>query len=121
MPDRTLTTEEIANNRKRVRFIKPWLDHRNLTQRKIAESLEVSEATVSKWLNGTQTISVEKFFAIAGLLDAKPEDLLAGGPDAEGRGQRFRRLAELATALPNDALDALILSGEAMKKAQTKD
>ena len=119
MPDRILTPGEIAANRERLRFIRTWMTHRGLTQRKIAESLDVSEATISKWLNGTQTISIEKFFAIASLLNAKPGDLLGGDPGVEGRGERFRRLAEIATSLPDDALDALIASGEQMIKARS--
>lgn len=115
MPDKTLDSDEIKRNRERLRFVIPWLRYRGLKQRHIAEALDVSEPTVSKWLNGTQNISVSQFFAIAELLKAAPEDVLGGGPALAGRGGRYQRLAELAQDLPNDALDSLIEAGEHMR------
>lgn len=120
MPDKPLDPAEIRVNRERLRFVRPWLRYRGLSQRHVADALSVSEPTVSKWLNGTQTISIAQFFAIAELLGAKPEDILGGGPGAQGRGRRYRRLAELAEAMSDQTLDTFIAAGEEMVQSRKR-
>jgi len=110
MPDKSLTRAEIAENRKNLRFVKPWLNHRGLNQRELAERMTISEPTVSKWLAGTQSMTVAQFHQIAAILDAKPEELMFA-PPAKERATRYRRLAELAGALSDEDLERVLEYG----------
>lgn len=106
MPDKKLSSSEIAANRSDMAGIRAWLKYRGHNQRFIAEALGVSDATVSKWLSGKQSMTVAQFRQIAGLLDATPEELMAG-PEQRARSSRYQRLASLAARMTDDQLQAL--------------
>lgn len=112
MPDKDLTPEEESANREILRFVKPWMVFRRLSQKRISEELGVSQATVSKWLSGRQAITIAQLSAIARLLLCSPEDILAGPPTELGAGTRLRRLVELTESLSPEQLDAMIAVGE---------
>jgi len=115
MPDKPMSPEEIERNQNTLRYIKPWLRHREMTQRRLAELMGVSEPTVSKWLRGVVTMSVGQFTQIAQILDAKPEDLLFA-PDEQGAAARYREAAELVKAMTKEELQAWISVGKAITK-----
>lgn len=117
MPDKPRTEAEKALLRDSLRYIRRWLRYRKTTQRAVAEALEVSEPTVSKWLNGEQAMSVGQFMLLAKMLEAQPQDLL-GPPDATARSGRLQKLAEAAIPLPDDKIDLLIASAQAMRPTQ---
>lgn len=46
------------------------------TQRKLAEALDMSEPSVSKWLNGKVNMTLSQFVRVAEILETTPESLL---------------------------------------------
>ena len=117
MPDKRLTAAEISQNRDILRFVRLWIIFRGTTQKRVAEELGVSQATVSKWLAGRQTISAAQFVTLCRLLSAAPEDVLSGPPLVEnGRAVQWRRLADLTASLSSEQLDVLIAMGEQLAR-----
>ncbi|MCG4258038.1 helix-turn-helix domain-containing protein [Acetobacter senegalensis] len=115
MKEKQLTPEEIAKNRHTLRFVKSWMKLRNVTQRKLAEDLNMSEPSVSKWLNGKVNMTLSQFVRIAELLNAKPEELLFD-PSEKDKATKYKEAAYLAESLEADAFDAWIAAGKAMRK-----
>ena len=113
VPDKPLTPEESERIRQMLRHIPAWIRHRGLTQRNIAGTLEVSEATVSKWLRGLQGMSVAQFSALAALLQASPEELLLPPEEAERAGT-FKRAAAILENLDETRTEQWLSVGEAM-------
>jgi transcriptional regulator with XRE-family HTH domain len=110
MPDKPMTDAERRLNMQMLTHVKEWLQYRKRSQRQLAEALEVSEPTVSKWLRGGVGMSVAQFTKIAAFLDAQPEDLLEA-PPGEGRAARYRKIAEVAQEIPEDALEEWLALG----------
>ena len=106
MPDKPMTPEQISRNRALMAPVKAALKERGFNQRYIAEKLNVSEPTVSKWLSGRQSMSYEQFRSVAALIGAKPKDLM-GGPEDNARLTRYEALAALASTMTDDQLAAL--------------
>lgn len=115
MADKKLSPDEIAANRHTLRFLKSWLKVKGLKQRDLAEHLDMSEPSISKWLNGKAPMTMSQFARVAELLGAKPEDLLFSPEDAE-KSERFKAASELANELDDEAFAAWILAGRAMRK-----
>ena len=115
MKEKQLTPEEIAKNRHTLRFVKSWMKLRNVTQRKLAEDLNMSEPSVSKWLNGKVNMTLSQFVRIAELLNAQPEELLFD-PSEKDKAKKYKEAAELAENLAPDAFDAWVAAGKAMRK-----
>lgn len=114
MSDKELTPEEMMKNRHTLRFIKVWIKHRNLTQRKMAELLDMSEPSVSKWLNGRVNMTLSQFVKVAEILEANPEDLLFD-PKKSDMSPRYKAAATLASNLDDQAFEAWINAGKAMQ------
>lgn len=112
MTEKGLSPEQEEYNRQILRFVRPWMRFRKLSQRAIADGLGLSEATVSKWLNGRQTITIAQFTALCQLLSAAPEEVLCGSPHDFHDGNLMRRLAELSQQLTDEQLRAMIAVGE---------
>ena len=115
MADKQLTPAEIAARREQLRYLTVWLDYRGVTQRRLAERLSVSEATVSKWLGGTQAMSVAQLATIAQLLDCEPYELLCA-PHETATAKRYKDFAEILDGLSPGDLDHYIAIGRAMAK-----
>jgi transcriptional regulator with XRE-family HTH domain len=113
MADKMLPAPEAEINRRLLTHIKGWLQFRDLTQRELARRLDLSEPTVSKWIKGTQSMTVSQFLSVASILEASPEELLFDPKDSP-RAPRYRAAAEIAAALPNDQIDAWLAVGRAM-------
>ena len=107
MPDKKLTPVQIAANLRMVGRITDWLAFRGYTQVKLADSLSVSKATISKWLAGTQGMSVAQFLDIAHFIDCAPEELLIHPTQREKAG-RYRQLAEALRDMSDDRFDAVV-------------
>lgn len=59
-------------------FVCMLREKKGLTQADIAQQLGVTPAAVSKWENGSSKPRVEVLFRLANILEAKPEELMAG-------------------------------------------
>ena len=75
MPDKKLTPEQLARNQATVRHIPEWLHYLGVTQRALAERLNMSEPHISKWLSGKTTMSTAQFQQIAEVLGITWEEL----------------------------------------------
>ena len=64
-------------------FVCQLREQKRLTQADVAKELGVTPAAVSKWENGSSKPRVEILFKLAQILDAKPEELMAGHYIAE--------------------------------------
>ncbi len=84
------------------------------TQRKLAEALDMSEPSVSKWLNGKVNMTLSQFVRVAEILETTPESLLFD-PSELDMSQRYKEAAALAASLDAGAFDAWINAGKAMK------
>ena len=115
MADKTLTPEEIERNRTALRHIPAWLRFRELSQVQLAERMDVSEATVSKWLQGKQRMSVGQFVLIAYILGTSPDKML-DPPGEDGSGSRYKELAESAQGLTDDELTHLAFIARSMRR-----
>jgi transcriptional regulator with XRE-family HTH domain len=117
MADKMLTPAEIAANRAALGHVKNWLRFRDVSQRKLAELMNVSEPTVSKWLKGTQAVTIAQFSMIAKILNADPSELLAPPADRE-RSLRLRKVAEVALSMQPEALDEWVAVGRRISGAK---
>ncbi len=118
MADKKLSPDEIATNLRFVANIPRWLRTRGLKRSDIMNKLGTSEATVSKWLSGKQTMTVQQFNDVATLLGLEPHELLIP-PDDVVSGKlsaRYSKAAGLADALPDDVFETWIAAGEAMRR-----
>ena len=61
-------------------FVCNLRERKGLTQADIAARLGVTPAAVSKWENGSSKPRVEVLFALAQILEVRPEELMAGHP-----------------------------------------
>ena len=59
-------------------FVCQLREKKGLTQADIAQELGVTPAAVSKWENGSSKPRVDVLFRLAQILDARPEELMAG-------------------------------------------
>lgn len=115
MPDKVLSESEARLNREALRHIPAWLRLRDLTQRDLAERMSVSEATVSKWLQGKQSMTVAQFVAISRILGASPEEALMP-PQDTGAAYRYREIAEIVDSLSPEDLAAFVAIGRSLQK-----
>jgi len=118
MPDKMLSESEIGLNREALRHIPAWLRLRSLTQRDLAERMGVSEATVSKWLQGKQSMTVAQFVAISRILGAAPEEALMPPPDA-AVVYKYKEIAEIVDTLSSDDLAAFVAIGRSLQRKQS--
>lgn len=116
MPDKELNPEDVARIQEALRYLPDWLRFRELNQRRLAEALEVSEPTISKWLKGGQAMSVSRFLMIAKLLRAQPEDLFSP-PPPDGSGAKFHEMAELLDGLPPEDVETVLNVARRLKKS----
>ena len=117
MADKKLSSEEIAVNKQYVDPIQRWMRARGLSRPAMIDKLGISEATLSKWLSGKQTMSVAQFHAVAALLGLKPHQILSetATPESVARTDAYHELAEIAASLDASQVSALAIAGKAMK------
>lgn len=115
MPDKKLTHDEITRNKQMVRYLKPWVKLLQLTQTEVAELMNVSDGTFSKWLSGTQSMTVSQFQSLADVLGLPPEALLSppGDTNAARRMTRLLALAREMTDSDLAAIEVLLSRGKA--------
>ena len=113
MPDKPVTQDEIARAQVALRHVPAWLRYRELTQAALAERMDVSEPTVSKWLQGKQRMAIAQLVLIAQILET-PWETLFEPPPGDGTGSRYKALAEAAQGLTNEQLDNLVNTARLM-------
>ena len=113
MPDKRLSPEEIERNRTMLLHLRTWFLFRDLTQEEIANRLGVSAGTLSKWLGGTQAMSVGQFTALAQLLKAEPSQLLLPPGETE-QAAEYEDVSHILANLEPEAKAQWIGVGKAM-------
>ena len=113
MADKQLTPEESARVALMLQHLPAWISYRGLTQRNIAGTLDVSEATVSKWVRGISAMSISQFVALAQLLRTSPEGLLLP-PEQEADAVRNGRAAQILGQLDAVRTEQWLAVGESM-------
>lgn len=114
MPDKALTPEQRAENRSIARHIREWLDYRNVNQARLAEALNVSEPTVSKWLNGHQSMTLAQLAAIARVLTVQPQELLLP-PQRQAEAGPISDLAVMLDDLDAEQIEHLVRTAEMLR------
>ena len=85
----------------------------------MANKLDVSQGSLSKWLKGTQSMSVGTFTAMAHILEAEPSALLMP-PDRPDEAEAYTRATGILSAMDPDALQQWLAVGEAMTAGRPK-
>jgi transcriptional regulator with XRE-family HTH domain len=107
----------LAEQRDALRHLPAWLNLRRVTQREVAEVLGTSEATVSKWLGGSQQMTVGQLRQIAHLLKAKPEELLTPPADAAATAL-LSEIADMVNKMDEPALKAWVEMARQLTQAK---
>lgn len=75
------TFAAMANKKLRRVYLREWRNHAMLTQKQLADDLDVENVTVSRWETGARQMDVSDLTSIAGILSRKlqfpiePQDL----------------------------------------------
>lgn len=72
-------------------YLREWRDFKDVTQEKLAERLETSAATISRYEAGKINLSVEKLQQIADALGCAPDDFFH---DPNGRDYQAWRIIQ---------------------------
>lgn len=90
-------------------YIAEWMEHRGLSDEKLAGRLDVARETVTRWRSQQHRLNPDKIAAIAKALDIEPEELWRPPPpsnrpsiDAMLKGasdDAVQKLAEVAAIL----------------------
>ena len=106
-----------------IKRVEGKLREKQITQKKLAEILGVSEVTVSRWLNGERNPTMETVEKIASVLETTPAYLLSDGElqPAPKQTDPINWSDFLAGALTATAIIGLIALAKASGKITEKD
>ena len=106
-----------------IKRVEGKLREKQITQKKLAEILGVSEVTVSRWLNGERNPTMETVEKIASVLETTPAYLLSDGElqPAQKKTDPINWSDFLAGALTATAIIGLIALAKASGKITEKD
>lgn len=96
-----------------LRHLPAWAARTGLNQAQIADRLQVSQGTVSKWFRGAQGMSVEQFQRLAEVCGVTPLDLLLE-PPSPGEPPRSHRLLHALALLSGPEADQVIAIAESL-------
>ena len=74
-------------------FIAEWREHRHLTQQQLADRIDSTKSSVSRWESGARDITVNALSAIADALDCIVPDLYRS-PDRPSADDLLRDMDE---------------------------
>ena len=80
---------KIGPKKRRRIYLVEWREHRELTQEQLANRLDTTAITVSRWERGVVLLNTDTMAAIAEALAIEPEDLYHH-PDAPTPNQLLR-------------------------------
>jgi transcriptional regulator with XRE-family HTH domain len=90
---RTAMATRIGQKRRLHLYIREWMEHRGLSDERLANRLGVARETVYRWRTEQHRLNPEKIAQLASALDCEPQDLyrlpsrpsldamVAGAPD----------------------------------------
>lgn len=90
---RTAMATRIGQKRKLHLYVKEWMDHRGLSDERVANRLGVARETIFRWRTEQHRLNPEKLAQLAAALDMEPQEfyrppgqvsldaLLVGAPD----------------------------------------
>jgi len=94
--------------RRRKVFFREWRKFRRLTQKAVAERIEMSGANLSRLETGKQSYTQANLEALAFALDCEPHDLIGRPPTAPPPEGERRELFEVIEGLPKEQLPQAI-------------
>lgn len=100
-----------------LQHVRAWLRFRGMTQRQLAERLGVKEASLSKWLAGTDGMRVGLLRQIARIVEAEDGDLLAP-PPGKGLTTAVTDLMKAADGLDTEQLAQLAAMARLLQRKQ---
>lgn len=115
MPDKKISPEERRTNRHILRYVPEWMELRGITQRKMAEALSVSEAAVSKWINGKTPVTTKKLLDMAILLDASVVDILQS-PHERVTQRQHHEIIEIFATMSKADQDIYLALGHSLAR-----
>lgn len=59
------------------------IGRREISQKELADMLNISQQTVSRWIQGINAPSLERFVQLCNTLDINAEDLIGSNDDSE--------------------------------------
>lgn len=71
----TVMVTTIRQGARQHLYIEEWMDHRDLTDEKLANRLGVARETVTRWRGQQHRLNPGKIAALAAALDCEPEQL----------------------------------------------
>lgn len=97
---------------------------KHMTQREVAEKLNISEAAYSKIERGATQVSVERLIQIANVFEVSPADLIPFGEDSlvsfSNEGDNVSNSGNVTLAIGNPALEAEISALKQMIDAKNE-
>jgi transcriptional regulator with XRE-family HTH domain len=87
-------------------FIAEWREHRHLTQQQLADRIDSTKGTISRWENGERDVTVNALAALADALDCEVTDLYRS-PDRPSADDLLRDLDDRARAQAIRVIQAL--------------
>jgi transcriptional regulator with XRE-family HTH domain len=74
LPSR-LMVARIHSHRRGYLFLKEWMEHRRLSDERLAGRLDVARETVTRWRNQQHRLNPDKIARLASALDIDPTEL----------------------------------------------
>lgn len=107
------------NQRKTLKYLPLWFRAKNLTQRTIAEHLEIAEASLSKWLSGKDQMPMGVLRQMAALVGVHEADLLRDPLESENAA-RIAELVKVMAYLTRDEVQVVLSVAGAIQQAKGK-
>lgn len=97
--------------------LRSWLEHKGVTQVRIAEAVRRSEGVVSRWLNGQVNVNAQQLAIIASVLGVSPEALFRS-PAEEALTADAREIVALLSNMDSEERRAAMVTLRSMAKRQ---
>lgn len=99
--------DKIGSKRPQRLFIREWIEHLGLDQKRLAERMDVTEPTVSRLLSGKRKMTLDYLFGFADALNV-PVSNLYRDPDMPSREELLSRLSDREFGEVLDFADYLV-------------
>lgn len=98
------------------RFLRQHRKVRRLTLEQVANDIGIAVSTLSGWELGERQVKLDELQKLADHYGVSPAALLMA-PEDSPKAERMRKAAAIAEALPDDAADDWLRTGERIKPA----
>jgi len=99
--------DRIGSKKPQRLFIREWIEHLGLDQKRVAERMDVTEPTVSRLLSGKRKMTLNYLFAFADALNV-PVSNLYRDPETPSREELLSKLSDHEFSEVLDFADYLV-------------